>query len=525
MATRQYIGARYVPKFYQNSVDGSTQWEANVVYDPLIYVTLTNGHMYISKKQVPATVGTPASNAQYWLDIGSYNGFIEELQDEINALSLSLTALDNSVVKMYATVADMVADTSLTVGEMVATLGYYAINDGGDGKYIIKSTSTGIYETITGGLVAELQFTDSVNVLQVGAKGDGVTDDLTAFTKAITNAERIIVPRGNDKTYKLSNSISLGIRQTLVSDMEQSTASFPLLDFASGGIIITGRNVTIDGVAIKTTSSNDGIAIGTSGGSSLPHIAIKNCYIYNSANGINTVVNAWQFLVESVRFVSCVTGFRLIDCGPCVTLVNCYFDGCTQHTLYATDSRFSATGCNFGIMNNSNVYNDRNNAIFTDCNFECDETIANAMIRANGRQLRFENCKFGVNGTTGCCVFATSAGLWGCVLENCIIGYQGASAGEGYKPPLVDVDYFTAYSYGAFVIGKGCENLPRFTPYDAQKPMVIDLCKDGLMHFSGTTIDKTKLSVGTMLFSNAQNKICYFDGTNVVTVDDNTVVV
>ena len=94
MATRQYIGARYVPKFYENSVDGSTQWEANVVYEPLIYVTLANGHMYISKKQVPATVGTPASNAQYWLDVGSYNGIIEELQAEIQELTNVLNTVD-----------------------------------------------------------------------------------------------------------------------------------------------------------------------------------------------------------------------------------------------------------------------------------------------------------------------------------------------------------------------------------------------------------------------------------------------
>ena len=93
MATRQYIGARYVPKFYQNSVDGSTQWESNVVYEPLIYVTLTNGHMYISKKQVPATVGSPASNIDYWLDIGSYNGFIDELQSQIDDLVTDVNGL------------------------------------------------------------------------------------------------------------------------------------------------------------------------------------------------------------------------------------------------------------------------------------------------------------------------------------------------------------------------------------------------------------------------------------------------
>ena len=98
MATRQYIGARYVPKFYQNSVDGSAQWESNVVYEPLTYVTLTNGHMYISKKQVPATVGSPVSNIEYWLDIGSYNGFIEQLQDEIDTINtVTIPAVETDV--------------------------------------------------------------------------------------------------------------------------------------------------------------------------------------------------------------------------------------------------------------------------------------------------------------------------------------------------------------------------------------------------------------------------------------------
>ena len=97
MATRQYIGARYVPKFYVNSVDGSASWESNVVYQPLMFVTLQNGHMYISRKEVPATVGTPAQNVDYWLDMGSYNGFIESLQEQIDELEGDMTSLTNNV--------------------------------------------------------------------------------------------------------------------------------------------------------------------------------------------------------------------------------------------------------------------------------------------------------------------------------------------------------------------------------------------------------------------------------------------
>ena len=116
MATRQYIGARYVPKFYQNSVDGSTQWESNVVYEPLTYVTLTNGHMYISKKQVPATVGSPVSNIEYWLDIGSYNGFIEELQDEIDDITnVVIPALQDDIALKQNITDNTLTTTSKTV--------------------------------------------------------------------------------------------------------------------------------------------------------------------------------------------------------------------------------------------------------------------------------------------------------------------------------------------------------------------------------------------------------------------------
>ena len=103
MATRQYIGARYVPKFYQNSVDGSTQWESNVVYEPLTYVTLINGHMYISKKQVPATIGSPATNIEYWLDVGTYDGYIDDLQQQINAITgTTIPALEGSISSLDA---------------------------------------------------------------------------------------------------------------------------------------------------------------------------------------------------------------------------------------------------------------------------------------------------------------------------------------------------------------------------------------------------------------------------------------
>lgn len=80
----QYIGARYIPIFYQNSVDQSANWEINVEYEPLTFVTTQNNHLYLSKKTVPDNIGTPAQNTEYWLDMGIFtDAQIAEVVEEL----------------------------------------------------------------------------------------------------------------------------------------------------------------------------------------------------------------------------------------------------------------------------------------------------------------------------------------------------------------------------------------------------------------------------------------------------------
>lgn len=83
---RQYIGARYVIKIYENSQDpSSAEWEQGN-YEPLVMVTWQNGS-YLSKKDVPGTVGNPASNPNYWVQTGFYNGQIAALQQQIDTIN------------------------------------------------------------------------------------------------------------------------------------------------------------------------------------------------------------------------------------------------------------------------------------------------------------------------------------------------------------------------------------------------------------------------------------------------------
>lgn len=83
MAVTQYIGARYVPKFYENS-DGTEEWRSGVEYEPLTIVTY-NGNSYTSKKPVPSNIGNPSANPSYWAATGNYNQQVEEYRQQVEA--------------------------------------------------------------------------------------------------------------------------------------------------------------------------------------------------------------------------------------------------------------------------------------------------------------------------------------------------------------------------------------------------------------------------------------------------------
>lgn len=70
MAIRQYVGARYVPKFGE-----PIAWDKANSYEALTIVTHLN-NSYTSKKPVPAN--TEITDTEYWAVTGNYNAQVEE---------------------------------------------------------------------------------------------------------------------------------------------------------------------------------------------------------------------------------------------------------------------------------------------------------------------------------------------------------------------------------------------------------------------------------------------------------------
>lgn len=90
MAVRQYVGARYVPKFAY-----PVAWQAGTSYEALTIVTYNNSS-YTSKIPVPATVGNPADNDSYWALTGNYNAQVEDYRQTALQTQENLTEETNA---------------------------------------------------------------------------------------------------------------------------------------------------------------------------------------------------------------------------------------------------------------------------------------------------------------------------------------------------------------------------------------------------------------------------------------------
>ena len=87
----------------------------------------------------------------------------------------------------YATVADMVSDTKLKVGKAVITHGYYAPNDGGGARYLIKDTATDYSIPIANNLHAV--FSDSFDIRKFGIRNNATLNQTTEIQRMCRYAD------------------------------------------------------------------------------------------------------------------------------------------------------------------------------------------------------------------------------------------------------------------------------------------------------------------------------------------------
>ena len=115
----------------------------------------------------------------------------EEINNKLDAMvedgtlqEIITSYIQSNVTWTFDTVEEMQSATNLIAGSFAKTKGYYTVGDGGGAEYVIvdEVPATGFYETLTSDLYAKMIITNNtIYTKQVGAVGDGTTDDTAAL--------------------------------------------------------------------------------------------------------------------------------------------------------------------------------------------------------------------------------------------------------------------------------------------------------------------------------------------------------
>ena len=318
---------------------------------------------------------------QLFIELKSYvDNYFDNLdvQEEINnklddmaeagTLQEIITAyIQANVAWTFDTVADMKQATNLVNGSYARTLGFHSISDGGGALYKITNTGTANEMDIiaVGDLFANLQYKDSVYVKQLGAKGDGTTDDTNAFVRAFAIVDNVIVNK-TDSSY-LTKYIKVLSGKSLIGE----SLPYVQIDIDRTGSAVTpdaGSNCKMDKIylnAINENLSNNRFDVRGS------NVTITNCR-FDGFRADNH--NAWGILLTGAKKV---------------LIKDCYFDNNSQSDIALVEGCENVTvqGCNgtsFHINAEPQYQPKMYNIKFDQCN------IAKLDLREN--QVVYDTC-------------------------------------------------------------------------------------------------------------------------------------
>ena len=156
------------------------------------------------------------------------NNKLDEMADSGQLTDIIAQYLGLAGMITFNNVAEMKTANNLVNGSKCCTLGFYNINDGGNALYKIRTITNNdvvderlIISLSDNTLIAELIHNGTVNIDQVGAKGDNLTDN-SSLLNSILNDERINkITLTKNKIYVCNSKIT--INKSILLDGQMGT--------------------------------------------------------------------------------------------------------------------------------------------------------------------------------------------------------------------------------------------------------------------------------------------------------------
>ena len=301
---KQYVGARYVPKF-ASPVD----WAPSTSYEALTIVTFNNAS-YTSKVPVPPTVGNPANNPQYWALTGNYNAQVEQYRQE------AANAAEDAA-KASQAAAKVGIDLTTEIQNRTAA----------DKKEAQDRTNA--LNALKEDLNSSKYY---VTPEDFGGVGDGTTNDYNALQSAINSGKTVKLTDG--KTYLTGTALTLRDYVDITGNASITSSAEYVIDQERVVHNLIFNNVTFTGKIKMCTF----------------YSAMKHCVF----NGDFSLINgdATGTLVENRLENSTFNGAFTSDAGGKIT------------DVFVSECNFKGTG-NFDVgvsagwsINNNHFYND-----------------------------------------------------------------------------------------------------------------------------------------------------------------------
>lgn len=382
----------------------------------------------------------------------------------------------------FESVAEMKAATSLSVGDIVQTYGFYSVNDGGSAKYRIQDTGTANEMdliSVAGGKIARLLIESKMSTEQIGYQADDMTKTCNSYVLRLIKLGVKIVHFGNHKYWFTRELDILTPDITLEGDGilgNEPTSELCIKEQGVYFIQAERRNFKVKNLTISNRSGTNGTLqpnpstfggvgircrLWSSGGSNPDPLTshygfmFENVYVRNFRRGVELGGNVkWDCRFFNVRTQNCDIGFELKESSFCLEFNLLCVDHCltTGFQCYG-DVNATMLNCNFGSLGNAvkvAKYNESGLAPYRDvqlkfigCNFECDNAESGI---TNNRGLYvdveddidaildFDACRFTQNHATGvssnrCMSFSNTTKA---IFKSCEVYINS----DNYKPSL-----------------------------------------------------------------------------------------